>query len=124
MKVPHVFLAVCYLALGTICEAQNADEYKKDIGIGTNFVHLCGIEDKNSLPDLLLRTHCAGWIKGFISREAVLSEGEKPKFCVPAESTMGQLNRVVIEYIKRRPEIEHQRTSMLALAALMKAFPC
>jgi hypothetical protein len=45
-------------------------------------------------------------------------------FCIPKETKIDQQIRVVVKYIEARPERIHERFALLALLALIEAWPC
>jgi hypothetical protein len=45
-------------------------------------------------------------------------------YCPPESVTVGQMTRVVIAYIERRPQSMHEHFVGLALLALHEAWPC
>jgi Ssp1 endopeptidase immunity protein Rap1a len=61
---------------------------------------------------------CAGFIDGLV-------HGVRGKdFCLPKGVTSGQGVAVVVKYIEARPERMHKSFGLLALEALMAAWPC
>jgi len=71
---------------------------------------------------------CGGMINGIVyvlSQSAVT--GVLPitsRLCVPGEATMGQIQKIVIQYIDQRPQRFHEDFRLLAIEALMAAWSC
>lgn len=62
---------------------------------------------------------CAGQVQG------VLDTAESVHMvCSPPQVTLGQAVRVVVQFIDARPAQMHQGFSILALMAMIKAWPC
>jgi hypothetical protein len=72
---------------------------------------------------------CAGTIDGLAYEASMLklSSASAPHaevFCIPKEIKINQQIRVVVKYIDARPERMHERFALLALLALIEAWPC
>ncbi len=108
-----------------------------EIKTGNGFLKLCSSIDRigtgeisdSDFADLGV---CTGYILGFgagLRLANALTEVQgaaikKVLYCVPDEVTVGQQIRVVLKYIRERPEKAHFPTSALAAVALKQAFPC
>jgi hypothetical protein len=69
---------------------------------------------------------CAGIVGGIMYEEGVHEIGDEKSaiFCIPKEVTPDQAVRVVAAYIDGHPERMHERFQMLAVVALITAWPC
>jgi Rap1a immunity proteins len=65
--------------------------------------------------------YCLGLVDGI-----VYGETGRDTFCLPsdAEVTLGQMVRVIVAYIDARPARVHEDFRLLALEALVDAWPC
>jgi hypothetical protein len=69
---------------------------------------------------------CLGMMQGITSMNTFyeVELGKKALFCTPKAITNGQAARIVVKYLREHPEKLHEHDSLLAIEALMKAFPC
>jgi Ssp1 endopeptidase immunity protein Rap1a len=65
---------------------------------------------------------CAGTIEGLGYMASLLPREKRP--CPPPSVTNGQVVRVVVAYIERRPQRMHENFKELTLEALHDAWPC
>jgi len=66
----------------------------------------------------------SGWLIGFALGVASTLQIVDPRTCLPQGGTVGQLVRVIIQYLEANPAELHKEASGLAIAAFRKAFPC
>jgi hypothetical protein len=71
--------------------------------------------------DKLNLMYCLGLVRGFADAWTVLSP---TSFCLPKESTTGQLVKVITKYMDEHPEGLHDSYGLQIVKALKKAFPC
>lgn len=75
-------------------------------------------------------TYDAGYCLGYIAsandtHDTWVHWGLMPRqYCVPKAATQGQLEQVVVKYLKERPEKLHKVASGGVIQALALAFPC
>jgi hypothetical protein len=110
LVVGMIFLAVFI----HITRAQNPQprEYS-----GNDLLRDCTTQDSYSF--------CLGYITGLehgISLESQYRKS-KPMFSLPSNVEMGQLVDLVVKALKERPEQRHMKAAVLALAAIVEAFP-
>jgi len=79
--------------------------------------------------DSFLAGICAGTIDALAYEASMLTLSSAPAphaevFCIPKETKIDQQIRVVVKYIEARPERMHERFALLALLALIEAWPC
>lgn len=67
--------------------------------------------------------YCFGFIHGMldVSRSA---EAQGLQSCPPAGVTVGQVTRVVVDYVHTHPEQRHMPDTQLAIVALKSTYPC
>lgn len=71
-------------------------------------------------------SQCIGYIASAEdTHEALVDWGHlPPQMCVPPGPTLGQLQKVLLKYLKGRPENLHLAAGSMVLNALTEAFPC
>jgi Rap1a immunity proteins len=124
------------LALAQVGPGRGADDNITALVRGCH-VYLGDWEDPNSRRE---EGECIGVVRGLTA--AALTQGvdlamrqakgvyrerdPSPLFCVPLNTTNGQVVRVVIKYIDEHPpeNTEGSDFALLALLALQKAWPC
>jgi hypothetical protein len=67
---------------------------------------------------------CAGEVMGLANMLKALNGSTPIRACVPLEATRGQIIRVVVSTLEQNPAELHENFSILALAAMGKAWPC
>lgn len=65
---------------------------------------------------------CAGVVEAIYSMQPFLDH--KYRTCPPDGVTLGQIVRVVVNYLESKPQNLHYEFNMLVLAALNSAWPC
>jgi hypothetical protein len=84
--------------------------------------------------------YCFGYIRGTIESaeyartlryETIAPESDAasaisapPALCIPADVTLGQLQKVIAKYMDNHPDELHRSASVLTIEAVSKAFPC
>jgi len=68
---------------------------------------------------------CSGYIEGVMDASGTLQnwKGFKPNFCIPNGVTLGQVQAIVVKFLKENPELRHHTASGAVLNALFDAFP-
>jgi len=66
----------------------------------------------------------SGTFNGFVAGAAWILDDLDPKVCLPLAATIGQLNAVVLRYLRQNPEQLHRGSWLLVREALQQAFPC
>lgn len=65
---------------------------------------------------------CLGFTMGVLSG---FNASDSPRlYCLPGEATNKQIIDVVRSYIRNNPNIRHENSTLLIIAASAKAFPC
>lgn len=87
------------------------------------------IEDDYKDLDLFYSGYCLGLLNGFAKayqQSHIFYElgAEKKLPCVPAEATGDQLIRILVKYLKDKPERLHEPYGPLVYSALAGAFAC
>jgi hypothetical protein len=68
------------------------------------------------------QSRCVGNIEGLTFVTQLLPANLQS--CIPDNVTLGQVVRVVVAYIERRPQRMHEYFNFLALEAMHEAWPC
>jgi Ssp1 endopeptidase immunity protein Rap1a len=68
------------------------------------------------------QSRCVGNVEGLAFVSSLLPANLKS--CTPDNVTLGQVVRVVVAYIERRPQRMHEYFNFLALEAMHEAWPC
>ena len=78
------------------------------------------------IPDWVDASRCAGFIQGVAdSHEVIVETGlGKKLWCRTTGMTTGQLNSVILKFMRERPETLHESAASLVIIALAQAFPC
>lgn len=82
---------------------------------GAKFMELCG----NDWHADMLLSPCASYLDGVID-----GLGLGGAYCPPMQTSTPQLQTIIYNYVKSRPEEWHMPAGFAAQAALRKAFPC
>ncbi len=89
---------------------------------GNELVEWCLSDETHS------ETFCIGYVLGIADVVDTLSDGKVAGFkpvCIDQTTvTSGQLQRVVVKYLKDHPEETHTAAVFLVTVALREAFPC
>ena len=87
--------------------------------------------DSSDIGNIACLYYIIGWRDAFfvatLHRYGVQpNHGRNPKMgiCIPNEVTNGQLQRVVVKYLRAHPEKLHGRSMFTTGRAMMEAFPC
>ena len=73
---------------------------------------------KKALP----RGFCIGFVNGLVN--GYVFSDRNTYLCPPANSNVGQWERVIIKYLEDNPQMLHEPASVLAINAMFEAFPC
>lgn len=49
---------------------------------------------------------------------------DRQRFCTPDNVTNGQMEDIVVKYLKDHPDERHMLAAILVVKAMTKAFPC
>jgi hypothetical protein len=85
-----------------------------------------GVENK-FVPEDLAEAHSNGECWGIIRTLGHVSELLQPKHrsCPPPDVNYGQIMRVIVAYIERRPQrLENEHFYVLGIEAMREAWPC
>ena len=107
------------------CIADDGNKLLADCEAGIN------IADENAKsPDTTKSCgagRCLGFLQGVIEMHEFYRV-DRPKgdslFCLPNEATYVQYARIVVKYLRDHPEELHKDDFVLAVKALVVAFPC
>jgi hypothetical protein len=122
---------VTLLFCGAIASGQTMDLPEKS---GNAFVRFCSAvdKDKNTEEEIPHVWGCLGYVEGLVEGmdggyffyENSMKGPVTRAFCVPPDTSHGQLVRIVLKFIRNNPEEAHKRTAFLIVEAINKAFPC
>lgn len=116
-KCGGVCLALVML-MGWGCSAQ-AQSSQTSTNSGNDLLSVC--TDNGDLQWL-----CHGFISGVSATNRLHSEisSDRTLYCMPGAVTNGQMEAVVLAYLKAHPEKRHYSAASLTTSAFMEAFPC
>ena len=128
----HLWLiALLFTVLAVPLSAQN-QEFPWDSG--NAFVRVCSVLDKDTWAALenINVVSCTAYVSGVVDgvnyeqsfAEHVTTRKPPKPYCVPEPIENGQEIRIVLKYIRDKPEIAHLPTAPLIMSALSKAYPC
>jgi hypothetical protein len=120
MRGLHViFIGVIFLLIGA---SAKAEELRND---GHALLQDCTEalkEDQNK--DSLKVMWCYGYLKGIGDMRALNTMVSVPPDCTPQKVTIGQMTRIVVEYLQDHPKELHYLSASLVVKAITEAFPC
>lgn len=100
---------------------------------GNDLLRMCGgVVQAMDGGEVTLSTHfdsgyCVGLMKGIINTSRIYKVGYniERELCLPIDGIDNdQAMRIVVKYLKAKPELLHLDHSALAFNALAKAYPC
>jgi len=111
------------LVLAVALLTENAGAQSNDPDSANHLLPACRqfIADKSSASVFMLGV-CARTIEGLRYMASLLPQEKRA--CPPPSVTNGQVVRVVVAYIERRPQRMHENFKELTLEALHDAWPC
>ena len=115
------------LVLGFLAAAiwsQNVDAQKPDVRSASFIVSGCQKFLSNKSDSLLQQGRCFGIIETLLVMGQIKGVAPEFTFCPAPEVATGQLIRVAVDYIERRPQRMHEDFLLLALEAFHEAWPC
>lgn len=74
--------------------------------------------------NLAHQSFCLGYITAAFAGMEVLLQYNNKDFCVPEGVTQGQMEEVVVRYLRRNPKDRHLSAVVLTGLAAMEAWPC
>ena len=89
---------------------------------GNELYGLCTDEDYQVAAGLQCIVYIQALRDGFDVLSAFL--GRTNILCIPQEVTMGQVQDVVVEYLRRNAPIRQQPAASLTLLSLLEVWPC
>ncbi len=124
MKKLALLIAVASMLIASPAMAEQMQTFKSGGNLQLDCSSLSA--PLKSETKLLLDATCLNYIKGVFDLHQTLVGGKKidPQFCKPKEVDLGQLAKIVIEYIEANLEKTEITASSLILPALGEAFPC
>ena len=124
MKKLALLIAVASIIISSPAAAEQMQTFKS----GSSLQLDCSSINAplKSETKIILDTTCLNYIKGVFDLHQTLvgSKLIEPQFCKPQDVDLGQLARVVVDYIEANHEKAEITASSLILPALSEAFPC
>lgn len=118
MKVySYLPLVVVLLGCGLAASIQ-AQALPKYVSTGNSLYAICTAASGDPVADLASTGMCLGYVDGVASKLDLLQQIE-----LPTGVTHGQLQDVVVKYLKDHPETRNQDAVVLTVRALVAAFP-
>jgi Rap1a immunity proteins len=123
----NLCLLLAMLMAGLPVVPAQTDEHIWDSG--NSFIAVCGVDADKAVAELtdaeLHATRaCIPYLRGVDDGISAGTALGRAPFCPPAHVTNGQMEQVLVKYIREHPEKAHYLTAVLYLAAMEKAFPC
>lgn len=127
-----LWLALFQLLVVTYAGSERPDQASREklAETGGDFLKTCAIVEKPtkrlSSSELLDANYCAAYMTGFVDALQVAAElYQEPLACFPeAAIDVRETTKLVLAYIRERPERSRRTTAVLVGAALARAFPC
>ena len=101
---------------------------------GSDMMAACAIQDgvrSGQIPtpnisrsDALTQGVCLGMINGVRFFAEAATRGTDLAVCIPDAVSVGQVNSVVVRYLRDHPERQHENFFILAVTASAAAWPC
>ena len=87
---------------------------------GTHWLRKC------TNPEPVWQIECAIYVQAIVEYDEVRAKmlGDKQYICREKEMTIGRSRKVVIKFLRERPQDLHQPFALLAHRAVETAFPC
>jgi hypothetical protein len=125
----RIAIAICS-ALFFSSEGNAAED---SVITGNDMMAACAVQDEfrpgqnpnmPSRSEALTQGVCLGMINGvrFFARAA--TRGTDLAVCIPKGVSVGQVNSVVVRYLRAHPERQHEDFFLLAVNATAAAWPC
>lgn len=71
--------------------------------------------------------YCQGFIdssREVVSQMRIFVDDDRFKACIPIEIPNDQIARVVVSYLKQKPDLLHKSAGLISMMALINAYPC
>ena len=123
MRVLILFIALLLIAPTSFAESNGSSLLKK-CNAALQFMDGEPSAEFEVVGDA---SFCLGLMQGIRATSQIhrIEFGEKTLFCEPETGIdNGQAARIVVKFLKEHPEMLHHNDSVLAIAALVKAYPC
>lgn len=92
-----------------------------DIDSGNFWTEACKEKD-GSISKSLCMAYSQGVSEGIVIQAGIL--GSTPPYCIPQPVTLVQMTNVFAKFPSDRPELRHERGSVLFVKAMIANFPC
>ena len=105
-------------AVGALLAAPGPAWADYDIHTGSWLLQKC------QSSNLAEQSFCLGYISAGFAGMQVLLLVNDTDFCVPDPVTQGQMQDVVVDYLRRHPKDRHKSAVVLIGSAIADAWPC
>lgn len=129
--MPRLLAAILTLSVVSMHAQQAPPPSREKLAeTGGAFLKTCAVVEKPtkalSSSELLDANYCAAYLTGFVDALQVTAElYQEPVACFPeAGVDVRDATKVVLAYIREKPERRERTTAVLVGAALARAFPC
>jgi hypothetical protein len=103
------------------CRKNRVPEYRQeqqqDLD-GSTMYSRCTGDDEN------WQLWCLGYVGGSSDAFVLFNSGKAPNVCLPADGTHGQVQTIIVKYLRDHPEYLQRPALETVLSALVAAFPC
>lgn len=121
-------LFVVVFCLSVLSSKAHAQGTASLLQTGNDFLRQCDeirVNQKDTIAfGQLMR--CTGYIQGFLEGHVTLQvvSGVKPTYCYPENADFGQVQRIVLKWLRGNPAKSNLPLSVVMEKALIEAFPC
>lgn len=140
----HYLLIILAILTLIPLDAQTTDP-QENVGIdvsGNRYLDICSVAEKpydqwtsvDAVDDGACQGFMIGMVDGMTYAPKILKYANNyPSLkgsikdlgiCFPADVETGQMTRIALKFVRDNPEKAHERTPVLVISALQKAFPC
>lgn len=130
LRLITVILVLSVSVVTSHAQQQHLSTREKLVETGGAFLKTCSVVEKPtktlSSTELLDANYCAAYIAGFVDALQVTAElYQEAVACFPeGEIDLRQATKMVLAYIREKPERRERTTAVLVGAALARAYPC
>lgn len=94
---------------------------------GVYLLHVCEMDDQGRETVKGGHTACQAYIAGVVDYHRILQSMQlapKIDICVPAKSTMNDVHKIVLDYLRKHKENDAFIAAPAVTMALYKVYPC
>jgi len=117
-----IFAAGLFLTVVTDCRADTGNDFLRKCSVIEKYYS--GNAEKGTYDEIVNFAWCTGWVDGFISGTHAEASAAGRCQLDTEKVEVGQTVRIILKYVRERPEAAHKEMQILAQSALAKALPC